>query len=142
MQITRAKHLAISRKAAALTNEQIDIATKFKEPWAPEHELLLKDFTMACPFEKLGQCPYKMISKSSVRPRNVNNAYLAGVQGTFLILPFLYPESIGLYGVTHEDLDAFCYLWKCYGYFLGMEDEYVQIFTPDRQMLDRLQAAY
>ncbi|KAL6264641.1 hypothetical protein P5V15_004742 [Pogonomyrmex californicus] len=74
-------------------------------PWIPDRELLLKDFAAICPFEKLRQCPYICINKSS-----------------FLVLFLLYPQNIGIHNVADEDLEAFCHIWKCYGYFLGEDN--------------------
>ncbi|XP_032690784.1 uncharacterized protein LOC116853720 [Odontomachus brunneus] len=40
------------------------------------------------------------------------------------MLAIIYPQNIGIHDATDEDLEAFCHMWKCYGYFLGIEDEY------------------
>ncbi|RLU14678.1 hypothetical protein DMN91_013045 [Ooceraea biroi] len=54
----------------------------------------------------------------------MNNADMADIQCSFLGLTVLYPKNIGIHNATDEDLDAFCHMWRCYGYFLGIADEY------------------
>ncbi|XP_014478924.1 PREDICTED: uncharacterized protein LOC106746642 [Dinoponera quadriceps] len=49
---------------------------------------------------------------------------MAVAQANFIMLPVLYPQKIGMHSITDEDLEAFCHMWKCYGYFLGIEDEF------------------
>ncbi|XP_014475023.1 PREDICTED: uncharacterized protein LOC106744613 [Dinoponera quadriceps] len=54
---------------------------------------------------------------------DLNNMVMAVAQAHFIMLPVLYPQKVGMHFVTDEDLEAFCHMWKCYGYFLGIEDE-------------------
>lgn len=108
-----------------MSNEEIDAAAKFEHPWCPDRESLLKDFAAACPFEKIGQRPYIKMSKSPHRPKCMNNWDMAAVQSSFVALLLLYPRNVGMYDATDEDLEAFCHMWRYYGYLLGMDDEYV-----------------
>jgi len=124
MQVTRSKHMAIRKKLCQMSREQIDAACKFANPWSPDREILLKDFAAICSPEKFKQRPYITFSKSH-KSNSVNNADFAVSQSCFLILPLLYPQNVGIYNATDEDLEGFCHMWKCYGYFLGLEDEYV-----------------
>ncbi|XP_014486649.1 PREDICTED: uncharacterized protein LOC106750661 [Dinoponera quadriceps] len=124
MQIARSKHIRISTKVSLLDNKQYQAASKFEQPWCPEYETLMKDFALTCPSEKPGQRPYKISDYISLKPKGLNNAMMAVAQAHFIMLPVLYPQKIGMHFVTDEDLDAFCHMWKCYGYFLGIEDEY------------------
>ncbi|CAL1683253.1 unnamed protein product [Lasius platythorax] len=124
MQFARKMHLMMRAKLCNLDKEQIDNASKIAEPWCPDHEILVKDFAAACPFERSGQRPYIVFEKSPYRPKGVNNADMAGVQCSFVALFLLCPQSIGVHDATDEDLEAFCHMWRCYGYCLGMEDEY------------------
>ncbi|XP_014474475.1 PREDICTED: uncharacterized protein LOC106744320 [Dinoponera quadriceps] len=123
IQITHGKHIAISKKLASMNHEAID-NLKIENPWCPERELLLKDFAATCPFEKLDERLHELIKYFPFRSKSINNADMAVIQGTFMIAPILYPQNIGLHGITDEDLDAFCHMWRCYGYFLGIEDKY------------------
>jgi len=127
MQVARSMHVAIKRKLCGMTSEQIDAACKFANPWSPDRELLLKDFAAVCPPEKFGQRPYTvMLSKPSpYKPKGINNTDFAIAQSIFIIVPLLYPQNMGIYDATDEDLEGYCHMWKCYGYFLGIEDEYV-----------------
>ncbi|XP_071576805.1 uncharacterized protein [Temnothorax nylanderi] len=123
MQVVRSKHVAIRRKVCQMDNEQIAAACTFANPWCVDRELLLKDFAAISSPEKFGQ-RHTIINKSPYKPKGINNADFSFAQCCFIVAPLLYPQNIGIHDHTDEDLEAFCYMWKCYGYFLGMEDEY------------------
>ncbi|XP_011706838.1 PREDICTED: uncharacterized protein LOC105462015, partial [Wasmannia auropunctata] len=105
-------------------HEQIDNKSKIEEPWCPDRELFLKDFNAACPLEKDGQRPYVIINKSPYKPKGVNNFDMSEIQWSFVNLVLLCPQKIGMHNATDENIEAFCHMWRCYGYFLGMEDKY------------------
>ncbi|EFN80748.1 hypothetical protein EAI_16828 [Harpegnathos saltator] len=125
MKITHEKHLALTRKLALASEEQIDAALKIENPWCPERELFRKDFAALCPFAKIDQRPYKLMKyiPYTIKPKSINNADMSVVQGMLVVVPILYPQYIGLHNITDEDLESFCYMWRCYGYFLGVEDK-------------------
>lgn len=124
MRFVRRLHLIMRQKLCELDNEQIDDASKIAKPWSPDHEILAKDFAAACPFERSGQRPYILFEKSPHRPKGINNADMAATQCSFIAVFLLCPQSIGVHDATDEDLEAFCHMWRCYGYCLGMKDEY------------------
>ncbi|XP_070154773.1 uncharacterized protein [Polyergus mexicanus] len=124
MQVVHKLHLMMTKKLCQMDNEQIDAISKIAEPWCPDREIFFKDFTMSCPFEKVGQRPYIMINESPERPKGINNAEVAFVQAVFLGMFLLRPQDIGVHDATDKDIDAFCHMWRCYGYYLGLEDEY------------------
>lgn len=124
MQTTHKLHLMMRKKLCQMDNEQIDAASKIAEPFCSEREILLEDFATGCPFEKLNQRPYVMINESPYRPKGINNMDLAAVQAGFMGLFLLRPQDIGVHNATDEDIEGFCHMWKCYGYFLGLKDEY------------------
>ncbi|XP_072762464.1 uncharacterized protein [Anoplolepis gracilipes] len=124
MRFTRKMHSMMRKKLCQLDNEQIDNASIIAKTWCPDHEILVKDFAAACPFEKSGQRPYILFEKSPYRPKGINNADLAGVQCGFIALFLISPQIVGVHDATDEDLEAFCHMWRCYGYYLGMQDEY------------------
>ncbi|XP_011253591.1 uncharacterized protein LOC105249660 [Camponotus floridanus] len=124
MQIAHKMHLMMGRKLCQDDNEQIDTMSKIAEPWCPDREILLKDFAMACPFKKLDQQPFIMMSESPYRPKGINNMDLAMVQGAFVGMILLRPRDIGVHNAIDKDIEAFCHMWRCYGYYLGLEDEY------------------
>ncbi|EFN84664.1 hypothetical protein EAI_03450 [Harpegnathos saltator] len=123
MQFTRKKHLMIGTKVSQMDNEQYYAASKIANSWCPEYELLRKDFATTCPFEEPRQRPYKMFDGTSYKLKSINDMTMAITQANFVLLPVLYPQNIGIHGVTDEDLEAYCHMWKCYGYFLGIKDE-------------------
>lgn len=125
MQFTRKLHKVIRTKLSELSKNQIDAACTFENPWCPDRELLLKDFADACPFEKVGQRPYKFLAELSSEQKYFTTFELAITQCTFVSLIILHPKEFGVHDATDEDLEAFCHMWRCYGYYLGLEDEYV-----------------
>lgn len=127
MLFTCKLHSLIRSKLNGLTNDAIDAACTFANPWSSDRELLLKDFrkNAACPVEEPWQRPYKLYVKSPHRPKPLSTADLAATQCCFISLILLYPRDFGACNATDDDLDGFCHLWRCYGYFLGMEEEYV-----------------
>ncbi|XP_012225825.1 uncharacterized protein [Linepithema humile] len=117
-------HLLIRKKLCGLDNKQIDKASIIAKPWCPDRELFVKDFTAACPFENFGQRPYMLFSKTPYRPKDINNADMAVAQCCLISSLVLWPQNVGVHDATNEDLEALCHMWRCYGYFLGIEDEY------------------
>jgi len=120
MQFVRRMHLMMREKLCKLDNEQIKNKSKIAEPWCSDRELFLKDFSAVCPFEKDGR-PLLTINSSHVR--SVNNADMAGTQCGLISLVLLCPQNIGIHNATDEDIEAFCHMWRCYGYCLGIKDE-------------------
>ncbi|XP_012221564.2 uncharacterized protein [Linepithema humile] len=123
MQFTRKMHKIIREKLSQISKDKIDAACTFANPWCPDRELLLKDLAAACPFEKVGQRPYKLFAELSYEQKYLNDFELAMTQCSFIGLIVLYPREFGAHNATDEDLEAFCHLWRCYGYFLGISDE-------------------
>ncbi|XP_070154508.1 uncharacterized protein [Polyergus mexicanus] len=124
MQVAHKSHLMMRKKLCQMDNNQIDAISRIAEPWCSDREILLKDFVMACPFEKLGQRPYVTISESPYRPKGINNADLAATQAAFVCMVLLRSQDIGIHDASDKDIDAFCHMWRCYGYYLGLEDKY------------------
>ncbi|XP_067203221.1 uncharacterized protein [Linepithema humile] len=123
MVYARKMHLIMRDKLFKLDNEQIDNASKIAEPWCPDYELLQKDFAAACPFENFRQRPYTFLNITPCKPKSVNNADMAVTQCCFISSLILWPEDMGV-KATNDDLEAYCHMWRCYGYFLGIEDEH------------------
>lgn len=126
MEITRMKHLVIRRKACRMDHEKIAAACTFANPWCPDRDVLQKDFAAVCPSEIFEQHLQTILNKSPYKPKSINNADLALLQSCLIVATVLYPQNVGIHDATDEDLEAFCHVWKCYGYFLGIKDEYVR----------------
>ncbi|XP_039302993.1 uncharacterized protein LOC105202886 [Solenopsis invicta] len=122
MQYACKMHSLTQAKLSKLDNNQFESEAKIADPWCPDHELLLKDFAAVCPLNT--QSCYQMISKSPYIIKNLNNANMACAQCFFFSIILLWPQNIGIHNATNEDMEAFCHMWRCYGYFLGIEDEY------------------
>ncbi|XP_012221565.1 uncharacterized protein [Linepithema humile] len=126
MQFTRKLHKMIRAKLSQISKDKIDAACIFANPWCPDRESLLKDFAAACPFEKVGQRPYKFFTEllEQKHLNDLNDFELIMGQCSFIGLIVLYPKEFGVHNATDEDLEAFCHMWRCYGYYLGIADEH------------------
>ncbi|XP_025992224.2 uncharacterized protein LOC105197310 [Solenopsis invicta] len=122
MQYTCKMHFLVQAKLSKLDDNQFESEAEIVKPWCPDHELLLKDFAAVCPFNP--QSSYQMINKTPYKLKNLNNANMALTQCFFLSVVLLWPQNIGIHNATNEEIEAFCHMWRCYGYFLGIEDEY------------------
>ncbi|KAL6419630.1 hypothetical protein ACFW04_013715 [Cataglyphis niger] len=111
LQVANKLHLMMRRKLCQMNNKQIDAISKIAEPWCPDLEILLKNFAMSFLFEKFGQPYYIMMSESSYRSKGINNMDLTALQAILIYI------------------DAICHMWRCYGYFLGLEDKHSQFCT-------------
>ncbi|XP_025153372.1 uncharacterized protein LOC112588267 isoform X2 [Harpegnathos saltator] len=124
MQIARIKHMNITTKISRMNKEQVNAATKIAYTLYPEDELFLKDMDSIYPSENPERHRNKVLKTSELTIKALNNTTVTVAQGSFILLSIIYPQNIGLHNATDEDLEAFCHMWKCYGYFLGAEDEY------------------
>lgn len=123
MQFTRKIHQMIRTKASRLNNDEYDAVCTFANPWCPDRELLLKDFVEACPFEKSEQLSFKLFANSPYRLKSLSHADIVVIQYGFMGMIVLHPRESGAHNATDEQLEAFCHMWRCYGYLLGIEDE-------------------
>ncbi|XP_025153379.1 uncharacterized protein LOC105184300 isoform X1 [Harpegnathos saltator] len=124
MQFTRKIHQIVRTKASQLSEDTYDALCTFANPWCPDRELLLKDFTAACSLEKLEQLLFKLFTNSPYRPKPLNHADLVMLQYALMGMVVLHPHKYGAHDATEEELEGFCHMWRCYGYLLGIEDEY------------------
>lgn len=106
-----------------MSNEEINKATTIENPWSPMRNSLLKDFRSACPVALPGQCPFTTKTQGAVQPQKMHQGEMAMTQGGFVCLVVLYPQALGIHGATDKELHDFCYVWRCIGYLLGIEDE-------------------
>ncbi|XP_039307023.1 uncharacterized protein LOC113004643 [Solenopsis invicta] len=121
MQYTCKLHLLVQEKLSKLDDNEFENEAKITEPWCPDHEVLLKDFAAVCPFAGPS---YEMINKAPYKLKNLNNANMAIAQSFFFSVVLLSPQNVGIHNATNEDMEAFCHMWRCYGYFVGIENEY------------------
>lgn len=117
IQTVRKMHRAIRLKLLEHDNEEIDRATKIRDPWCPNRETILKDFS---------SCPYPTVENGClhllITPKGLNQADMGATQFTFVGMVLLYPHKFGIYA-SDEDMAAFCHTWRGIGYLLGMEDQ-------------------
>jgi len=51
-----------------------------------------------------------------------SDADMAGTQWGLIGLVLLCPQNIRIHNAI-DDIEAFCHMWRCYGYCLGIKDE-------------------
>lgn len=117
IQTVRRMHRAIRKKLCERNNEEIDTASKIQNPWCPDRETILEDFS---------SCPYPTLEKGFIHllvtPKGLNQADMAATQFAFMGMVVLYSRKLGIYA-SDEDIEAFCHTWRCIGYLLGIEDQ-------------------
>ncbi|XP_008546496.1 uncharacterized protein LOC103570506 [Microplitis demolitor] len=124
IKTVRRVHAIIRNKLNEMSNEEINKATTIENPWSPMRNSLLKDFRSACPVALPGQCPFTTKTQGAVQPQKMHQGEMAMTQGGFVCLVVLYPQALGIHGATDKELHDFCYVWRCIGYLLGIEDEF------------------
>ncbi|XP_011701025.1 PREDICTED: uncharacterized protein LOC105457831, partial [Wasmannia auropunctata] len=118
VQVVRRMHRAVRLKLCECDNEEIDMASKIRNPWCPDRETILEDFSSCPALMGNGLSIHQIIS-----PKGLNQADMAATQFAFLGLIVLYPHELGIHA-SDEDMAAFCHTWRGLGYLLGMEDQY------------------
>lgn len=117
IQTVRRMHRAIRKKLCERDNKEIDAASKIQNPWCPDREIILEDFS---------SCPYPTVENGFINtvfiPKGLNQADMAATQFAFMGMIVLYPREFGVYA-SDEDIEAFCHTWRCIGYLLGIEDQ-------------------
>ena len=121
MVYARNMHSLIQKNLSKLDDNEYENEAKIAKPWCPYRQILLKDFAAVCPHDP--QFTYQMVHKSPYMIKNINNANMVVAQCFFLSVVLLCPQNIGIHNATDEDVEAFCHMWRCYGYYLGIEDE-------------------
>lgn len=117
IQTVRRMHREIRLKLCERSNEEIDMASKIQNPWCPDRERILEDFS-SCPYASVENgCLHLLIT-----PKGLNQADMGSTQFAFMGLVVLYPRELGIF-VSDEDLEDFCHTWRAIGYLLGMEDQ-------------------
>ncbi|XP_057339880.1 uncharacterized protein LOC130677222 [Microplitis mediator] len=124
MKAVRRIHTIIRHKINAMSDEEMTKAATIENPLSPTRNIILQDFRSTCPVTLPGQCPFAVKSQGPVKLKRMHQCEMAVVQGGFVCLVILYPQAIGIHGATDEQLDDFCYVWRCIGYLLGIEDEF------------------
>ncbi|XP_074100389.1 uncharacterized protein LOC141528305 isoform X2 [Cotesia typhae] len=124
MRAVRQGHVIVRRKANTMSAEELTKAATIENSLSPTTDVLLEDFRSGCPVTLPGQCPFAEKSKSSVQFLRMHQCEMACAQGGFFCLGVLCPEAIGIHGATDQELEDYCYVWKCFGYLLGIEDEF------------------
>lgn len=124
MQAVRKMHLSIRQQLCEMSTEEIESASRIENAWCPARSALLEDFRDAIPAMDEEKCLLRKWAASPFRPKPLNQGEMAATQFAFMGLAILYPDQFGIHYATEEDFDSFCYLWRCIGYLLGMEDRY------------------
>ncbi|XP_011706935.1 PREDICTED: uncharacterized protein LOC105462102 isoform X2 [Wasmannia auropunctata] len=120
VQAVRRMHRAVRLQLCERDDVEIDMACKIRNPWCPDRETILEDFSSCPALMKNGINICEIISQSA---KGLNQADMAATQFAFLGLIVLYPHELGFHA-SDEDMAAFCHTWRGLGYLLGMEDQY------------------
>ncbi|XP_053598459.1 uncharacterized protein LOC103570505 [Microplitis demolitor] len=124
LRAVRRIHTIIRANANSMSDEELTKAATIENSFSPTRNTLLQDFRSACPVTLPGQCPFAIKSQGPVKLKRMHQCEMACAQGGFFCLVVLHPKALGIHGVTDEQLDDFCYVWRCIGYILGIENEF------------------
>lgn len=120
IQVVRAYHKNTVKRMVNEPKEELERKSKLKNV-VPTTDIkcqslgvLQEDFKGACPF-------WVEATKSDVI---INQAEMSFTLFGFMGLVILYPEKLGIVGVTEEELDGFVHLWRVLGHLLGIEDRF------------------
>jgi len=119
IRTVRRIHRIMRQKLCKMNDEEIERSTRITHMFCPAIGIIGKDFADVCPMARDLQNPYTIKGI-----KGINQGELSGTQYSFMGLTLLYPEKFGVYDASEEDFDAFCHMWRGFGYLLGIEDQY------------------
>ncbi|KAL2731451.1 uncharacterized protein V1478_004996, partial [Vespula squamosa] len=126
IQTVRKMHLASSKKLNELDYEEMESANIIKNPYCPAFRFMMDDFSTILPPDSLSDHIYAEHLKHlhiNSNAKRINQLEMGYTLFGFMGLPVLFPHHFGIYPKTDEDLENFCYLWRCIGYLLGVDEE-------------------
>ncbi|XP_046833642.1 uncharacterized protein LOC124430717 [Vespa crabro] len=124
IQTVKRMHLAVSKKISELDCKEMESMSTIKDPYCPAFRFITDDFSMILPPDSLLARTYVEHSKHLCRNlMRINQIEMNYTLFGFMGLPILFPHRFGIYPVIDEDLENFCYVWRCIGYLLGVDDK-------------------
>lgn len=125
-QAVRKMHTKMRRKLCGMSIDQINEERKISEMYCPMYNMLVKDFqSNTQKINPISKYSLQHIFKRQFNSiKGLNQADMAFTQVAFVGFMLSCPEEFGIHNASKEDLEAFCYTWKVFGYILGIQDEY------------------
>lgn len=120
-------HLAVSEKLNELDYKEVESISTIKNPYCPAFRFITNDFSTILPPDSASAFIYKEHVNNRCciysNPKRINQMEMSYTLFGFMGLPVLFPRYFGIYPETDEDLENLCYVWRCIGYLLGVDDE-------------------
>lgn len=119
-------HLAVSKKLNELDYKQIESMSTIKDPYCPAFRIITDDFSTILPPDSVSARIYEEHMNNFCiysNSKRINQMEMSYTIFGFIGLPVLFPRYFGIYPETDEDLENLCYVWRCIGYLLGVDDE-------------------
>lgn len=119
-------HLDASTRVNRFDWEEMESRSAIRNPYCPALRFITDDFSTILPPDSSSAQLYAEQSKylrTNANAKRINQSEMAYTLFGFMGLPVLYPDHFGIYPKTDEDLDNFCYVWRCIGYLLGIDEE-------------------
>ncbi|XP_043678507.1 uncharacterized protein LOC122634021 [Vespula pensylvanica] len=126
IQTVKRMHLDVSTKVNRFDYEEMESKSTIRNPHCPALRFITDDFSTILPPESLSAHLYAEQSKhlrTNSNAKRINQSEMGYTLFGFMGLPVLFPDHFGIYPRTDEDLENFCYVWRCIGYLLGIDEE-------------------
>uniref|UniRef100_A0A0A9XA16 Amylopullulanase n=1 Tax=Lygus hesperus TaxID=30085 RepID=A0A0A9XA16_LYGHE len=121
IKMVRAYHRSTVKRMSKHSKQELEQKTRLRNVLSPTEIKCQALATLKGEFS--GTCPF-WISELSHSGTLINQVEMSLTLFGFMGLIVLYPEKLGVIGVTEEELDGFVHLWRVLGYLLGIKDEF------------------
>ncbi|KAL2750185.1 uncharacterized protein V1477_001681 [Vespula maculifrons] len=141
IQTVKKMHLDVSTKVNRFDWEEMESKSAIGDPYCPALRFITDDFSTILPPNSSSAQLYAEHSKylrTNANVKRINQSEMAYTLFGFMGLPVLYPDHFGIYPKTDEDLDSFCYVWRCIGYLLGVDEDLDDVKARCRWYIDEL----
>ncbi|XP_015186648.1 PREDICTED: uncharacterized protein LOC107071834 isoform X2 [Polistes dominula] len=123
----RKMHLNVRRKLEETDKMKIREISTINNPYCPFFRPIVEDFSTKMPKDPITDYWYEKYRQSGDLPttkrRSINQMDLSYTLFGFMGFIVLYPSYFGIHENVDENLENFCYLWRCLAYLLGVNDE-------------------
>ncbi|XP_014614168.1 PREDICTED: uncharacterized protein LOC106792324 [Polistes canadensis] len=124
----RKMHFGVRTKLVGIDENKIKEISAIKNPHCPVFQPIIDDFSTRLPNDSFSDYWYEKyyhngISTKTSKLRSLNQMDTSYTLFGFMGFAILYPSYFGIDENDDESLENFCYVWRCIGYLLGVDDQ-------------------